>query len=198
MPGFYRRTSRHQCSPEFAWYGQGSLVGFPVPFLIMILIVIIADLSSAVQPSFAATILCRRQSGGGPFVRYQCRSRHFIGLHCFRRFRCRAIPSMARLQSGVPTAFVGVELRIIAACVIGGMSLSGGEGSVTGALLGLVFMALISNAMTLFGVSIYWEGVITGSILILEKHRHALTLPSASELVKLLSSLYASSLFTDG
>ena len=73
---------------------------------------------------------------------------------------------MARLQSGVPTAFVGVELRIIAACVIGGMSLSGGEGSVTGALLGLVFMALVSNAMTLFGVSIYWEGVITGSILI--------------------------------
>jgi ribose transport system permease protein len=44
--------------------------------------------------------------------------------------------------------------------------LSGGEGSVTGALLGLVFMALVSNAMTLFGVSIYWEGVITGSILI--------------------------------
>ena len=73
---------------------------------------------------------------------------------------------MARLQSGVPTAFVGVELRIIAACVIGGMSLSGGEGSVTGALLGLVFMALVSNAMTLFGVSIYWEGVITGTILI--------------------------------
>jgi ribose transport system permease protein len=33
-------------------------------------------------------------------------------------------------------------------------------------LLGLVFMALVSNAMTLFGVSIYWEGVITGSILI--------------------------------
>lgn len=72
---------------------------------------------------------------------------------------------MARLTSGVPTAFVGVELRIIAACVIGGASLSGGEGTVLGALLGLIFMALVTNAMTMFGVSIYWEGVITGSIL---------------------------------
>jgi ribose transport system permease protein len=88
----------------------------------------------------------------------------FVASGCFAAMA--GILSMARLQSGVPTAFVGVELRIIAACVIGGMSLSGGEGSVTGALLGLVFMALVSNAMTLFGVSIYWEGVITGSILI--------------------------------
>jgi ribose transport system permease protein len=46
------------------------------------------------------------------------------------------------------------------------MSLSGGEGTVLGALLGLVFMALVSNAMTLLGVSIYWEGVVTGTILI--------------------------------
>jgi ribose transport system permease protein len=75
------------------------------------------------------------------------------------------IISMARLTSGVPTAFAGVELRIIAACVIGGCSLSGGEGTVAGALLGLIFMALVTNALTLFGVSIYWEGVVTGTIL---------------------------------
>ena len=69
-------------------------------------------------------------------------------------------------MSGVPTAFVGVELRIITACVIGGMSLSGGVGNVTGALHRLVSMALVFNAMTLFGVSSYWEGVITDTILI--------------------------------
>ena len=72
---------------------------------------------------------------------------------------------MARLTSGVPTAFAGVELRIMAACVIGGMSLSGGEGTIIGAILGLIFMALVTNALTLFGVSIYWEGVVTGTIL---------------------------------
>jgi len=76
------------------------------------------------------------------------------------------IVTTARLTSGVPTAFTGVELRIIAACVLGGCSLAGGEGTVLGAVLGLVFMAIVSNAMTLFGVSIYWEGVVTGSILV--------------------------------
>lgn len=76
------------------------------------------------------------------------------------------IITTARLTSGVPTAFTGVELRIIAACVLGGCSMAGGEGTVLGAVLGLVFMAMMSNAMTLFGVSIYWEGVITGTILV--------------------------------
>ena len=70
------------------------------------------------------------------------------------------------MTSGIPTAYAGVELRVIAACVIGGMSLSGGEGTILGALLGLIFMALVSNAMTLLGVSVYWEGAITGGILI--------------------------------
>jgi ribose transport system permease protein len=74
--------------------------------------------------------------------------------------------SMARLTSGVPTAFAGVEMRVMAACVIGGMSLSGGEGTVLGGLLGLIFMALVTNALTLLGVSIYWESVVTGAILI--------------------------------
>ena len=68
------------------------------------------------------------------------------------------IISMARLTSGVPTAFVGVELRIIAACVIGGASLSGGEGTVAGALLGLIFMALVTNALTLFGFPFIGKG----------------------------------------
>ncbi len=77
------------------------------------------------------------------------------------------IITTARLTSGVPTAFTGVELRIIAACVIGGCSLAGGEGTVLGAVLGLIFMAIVANAMTLFGVSIYWEGVVTGTILVI-------------------------------
>jgi ribose transport system permease protein len=45
------------------------------------------------------------------------------------------------------------------------MSLSGGEGTIFGAILGLIFMALVTNALTLFGISIYWEGVVTGTIL---------------------------------
>lgn len=152
---------------SFAWLGQGSLLGVPVPVIIMILVVLAADgLLRRARPlrqlyyvggSEKAAKLSGINAGRVIFWT-------FVASGAFAAMA--GIISMARLTSGVPTAFIGVELRIIAACVIGGASLSGGEGTVLGALLGLIFMSLVTNAMTMFGVSIYWEGTITGSILI--------------------------------
>ena len=65
-----------------------------------------------------------------------------------------------------PLAFRGIELKLIAMCVIGGASLKGGKGSVPGALLGLLLITLIGNSMTLIGISPQWEGAILGSILL--------------------------------
>ncbi len=73
----------------------------------------------------------------------------------------------SRLMAGTPTAASGMELQVLAACVIGGASLTGGEGSVLGAFLGVVFVGMISNAMTMLAVSIYWQQVVTGAILII-------------------------------
>ncbi len=153
---------------DFAWIGQGNVAGIPVPFLIMLAIVVVMDVMfrrgrAARQLYYiGGNEKAARLSG----IRVdRIKLLIFVGSGFFAALG--GIISMARLTSGIPTAFVGVELRVIAACVIGGMSLSGGEGSVLGALLGLVFMALVSNAMTLFGVSIYWEGVVTGTILII-------------------------------
>jgi ribose transport system permease protein len=72
----------------------------------------------------------------------------------------------ARLSTAVPTAGEGLELTVIAAAVIGGASLAGGEGTVLGAVLGVAFLALISNALTLLEVSIFWQEVVTGVILV--------------------------------
>ena len=72
----------------------------------------------------------------------------------------------SRLMSGTPTAGTGLELQVLAAAVIGGASLRGGEGSVLGAFLGAVFVALINNAMTMLAVSIYWQMIITGAVLV--------------------------------
>jgi ribose transport system permease protein len=72
----------------------------------------------------------------------------------------------SRLMSGTPTAGSGLELQVLAAAVIGGASLRGGEGSVLGAFLGAVFVALINNAMTMLAVSIYWQMIITGAVLV--------------------------------
>ncbi|TAN00213.1 MAG: ABC transporter permease [Rhizobiaceae bacterium] len=72
----------------------------------------------------------------------------------------------SRLMSGTPTAGNGLELQVLAAAVIGGSSLRGGEGTILGAFLGVVFMALINNAMTLLDVSIYWQMIVIGLVLV--------------------------------
>lgn len=73
----------------------------------------------------------------------------------------------SRLMAGTPTAGMALELQVLAAAVIGGATLGGGQGTVLGAFLGVIFVALINNAMTMLAVSIYWQMVVTGVLLIL-------------------------------
>ncbi len=73
----------------------------------------------------------------------------------------------ARLGAATVTAATGLELKVISAAIIGGASLQGGEGTVLGAFLGAVLMALITGALTLLGVSIYWNTLVMGSTLLL-------------------------------
>jgi ribose transport system permease protein len=76
------------------------------------------------------------------------------------------ILSAARMGGAMSTAGTGTELTVITACIIGGCSLAGGEGSVLGSFLGVLLMALVANAFNLLGVSIYWQRAIYGLILL--------------------------------
>ena len=72
----------------------------------------------------------------------------------------------ARFGSSSVTIGGGQELRVITAAIIGGSSLSGGEGSVLGAFLGALFMGFLANALNLLGVDVYWQNLVTGALLI--------------------------------
>jgi ribose transport system permease protein len=72
----------------------------------------------------------------------------------------------SRLGAALSTAGEGMELRVITAVILGGASLSGGEGKIIGALLGAVFMGLIGNIMVISRISGYWQEIILGIILI--------------------------------
>jgi ribose transport system permease protein len=61
----------------------------------------------------------------------------------------------------------GFELRVIAACIIGGVSLFGGSGTIIGALVGSLFLVTLDNAMTMARVSGYWKMAILGAIIII-------------------------------
>jgi ribose transport system permease protein len=73
----------------------------------------------------------------------------------------------SRLMTGQPTGGLGYELTAIAAVVIGGGSLRGGEGGVVGTLIGAFIMGLLSNGSDLLGTNPYWQQVIIGAVIIL-------------------------------
>jgi ribose transport system permease protein len=72
----------------------------------------------------------------------------------------------ARLTVGDPTTAVGKELDIIAAVVIGGSSLSGGTGGISGSLIGAFLMSVLANGCTLTGVPNYVQEIVIGAIII--------------------------------
>lgn len=73
----------------------------------------------------------------------------------------------ARLNSAQPALGAGYELDAIAAAVIGGTSLSGGEGSILGTIIGALFIATLANGLRILGVQQEWQIVVTGTVLVL-------------------------------
>jgi ribose/xylose/arabinose/galactoside ABC-type transport system permease subunit len=76
------------------------------------------------------------------------------------------VMQFARLTVGDPTTAVGAELDVIAAVVIGGGSLAGGEGSIAGSLVGAFLMSLLKNGCNLVGVPNYVQEMIVGAIIV--------------------------------
>jgi ribose/xylose/arabinose/galactoside ABC-type transport system permease subunit len=74
--------------------------------------------------------------------------------------------SFAHVGSGDPSGSVGLELAVIAAVVIGGARLSGGQGTVTGTLLGVLILGILENGVTAFNVPVEVKYILIGAIII--------------------------------
>jgi len=84
---------------------------------------------------------------------------------------------MSRLRQGDPSVAIGVELDIIAAVVIGGGSLAGGEGTILGSMIGALVMAFLRNGCQQMGWPNYVQEIIIGIIIVIavavDRFRHA-------------------------
>jgi ribose transport system permease protein len=87
----------------------------------------------------------------------------------------------AKFGVGQSTAGFGYELDVVAAVVIGGTSLAGGQGSIPGALLGAVVMGVLRNGLVLLGVQEQWTYLTTGGVILVASVVDALTNKSAVE-----------------
>jgi simple sugar transport system permease protein len=98
---------------------------------------------------------------------------NILGLQCFVYGYSGLTAGIAglvqayRVEEIVPNALIGRELDVLAAVVLGGASLQGGIGTVSGAILGIVLLAIVQNGLTLLGVSSYSFGFVTGIIILI-------------------------------
>jgi ribose/xylose/arabinose/galactoside ABC-type transport system permease subunit len=74
---------------------------------------------------------------------------------------------VARLNGGQPSAGYGFEFDAIAAVVVGGTSLAGGEGTIGGTLLGVLFMEVLKNGLNILNVSPFYQQVVKGGVIAL-------------------------------
>lgn len=73
---------------------------------------------------------------------------------------------LGRVGSAQPNIATNYEMNALTACVIGGVSINGGKGTVFGALLGAIVIGILNNGMSLAGANEYWQMVITGAVLL--------------------------------
>lgn len=152
----------------FKFLGKGAVVGVPVLVLILVVLVIISDFllrnSSAMRNVFYSGSNEKAAILSGINTR---RVKIFVYIASAMISGLAGILSVSRFSVASATAGDGAEMRAISAAVIGGASLNGGEGTILGAIMGIILLNVIDNALVLLQVSVYWQQVISGTILVL-------------------------------
>ena len=80
---------------------------------------------------------------------------------------CAAFLNAVRFNQIPSNSGLGFELRVIAAVIVGGTSVSGGRGTLAGTLLGVTLLGIIGPALTFLGINAYWERAIQGAIILI-------------------------------
>jgi ribose transport system permease protein len=153
---------------EFGYIGGATWAGVPLMVIIMMVIVVIGDVGLR-HTRYLRQVYYIGANEAAAKLSGILVSRVRIVAYTLTAFLAALAGLLlsSRLQAGTPTAGSGLELQVLAAAVIGGARLGGGAGTVFGAFLGVVFVGLVNNAMTMLRVSILWQMVVTGIILII-------------------------------
>lgn len=153
---------------SFKLIGQAKLMGIQLPIIIAVVLLILGDFLLRHSRFFRQSYYIggnehSARLSGIPVDRMKILAYTLTGFFA----AISGIVMTARLGAASVTSGTGVELRVITAVIIGGASLQGGEGSVLGAFLGTLLMALITNALTLLGIDVYWQTFVIGGTLLI-------------------------------
>jgi ribose transport system permease protein len=153
--------------PEFKFIGQGSISVVPVVIVIFVAVVAAFDFMLRKTTMFRKVFYTGSNERAAAYSGIRTKKVVFLTTTlCSGLCGLAGVIYMARFGSAQPTFGIGMELNVIAAAVIGGASLSGGVGTIFGAILGAVLLSVVSSSLALLDVSVYWQDIIRGSILL--------------------------------
>ena len=163
-------TGGFPLTPFPEWYnffGSGYLVGVPFPAIVFVLVFCTSHVIMA-YTSFGRSVYA---VGGNPEAArlsgIPVGSVKVIVMGTVAFLATLAgIMQSAQIMSGSATTAKGWELDVIASVIIGGTSLMGGQGKIRGTLMGIIFLGILVNGMTLLNMSEYWQHVVRGALIL--------------------------------
>jgi ribose transport system permease protein len=160
--------STRMMDPGFTNIGSGYLWVFPLPVLYMfaLIVILVVLLNQTKFGTYIYAIGGNRESArfsGVPIKKVEIITFAISGL--FAAFA--GIVLSARMFSGQPSVGIGYELDAIAACVLGGVSMTGGVGRISGTIFGAIVIGMVSNGLNLINVSSFWQLIVKGIIILI-------------------------------
>ena len=153
---------------RFVKIGTGSLGLVPVPVIYMLVMIVIFSilLNKTKFGTYIYAIGGNREAARLSGVPIKLTE---IAVFTIAGFMASfaGIVLAARMYSGQPSVGDGHELNAIAACVLGGISMSGGVGRIGRTVMGVLVMGVINNGLNLLNVSTYWQYVAKGAIILI-------------------------------
>ena len=152
-------TAIYNLPEKFQFLGRGFIAGIPAQVVFMVVIVIVCAivLSKTLVGRYALAI-----GGNSEVAKLSGISVVFCGL-------CASFAGMiltSRLATGQPNLASNMMMDTLTAVVLGGTAMAGGEGSISGSVMGALLLTIISNGLTINGVNAFWQMIISALILI--------------------------------
>jgi ribose transport system permease protein len=152
---------------RFQSLGQRKIAGIQTPIWVMLLLVIVFDLLLRNHIFFRQNYYVGSNEKAAVFSGFRVgKIKIFDYIICGFLAALAGVLLTSRLGGFSTTIGAGMEMNVLTAVIIGGASLNGGEGSIIGTFIGCLLIAFIGNALNLLGVSVYWQQVVMGAILL--------------------------------
>lgn len=147
--------------------GRGYSFGIPNAVIIMLIVVVIFSLI-AKYTVFGRRVYVTGGNGQVAHLSGISVDKTVTGVYLLNGLVCgiATLIYCSQLGSAMPTNATGIEFDVITAAVLGGTSMSGGKGTVVGALIGALLISTLNNGMVMMNVQTYWQDVIGGIVLV--------------------------------